>query len=108
MSDIAAQYRHLMSRIAEAAEKSGRPASAVRLLAASKSQASESIRAALTAGLSLIGENYVQEAEEKKAIISEPAEWHMIGHLQRNKVKAAADLFDVVETLDSLALARAL
>ena len=108
MPDIGLQYRRLMSRIAEAADKSGRPPSAVKLLAASKSQTSDSIRAAMAAGLSLIGENYVQEAHEKKAIISEPAEWHMIGHLQRNKVKAAVELFDVIETLDSLALAHAL
>jgi pyridoxal phosphate enzyme (YggS family) len=108
MAEIAAQYRKLMSRIAEAAEKSGRLPSAVKMLAASKSQTSESIRAALAAGLSLIGENYVQEAQEKKKIIAETAEWHMIGHLQRNKVKTAVELFDMIETVDSLALARAL
>ncbi len=66
-----------------------------RLLAASKSQRVEAIRAALAAGVALIGENYVQEAQEKKNRIGEPVEWHMIGHLQRNKAKLAVQLFDV-------------
>ena len=56
----------------------------------------------------MFGENYVQEAKTKREAIREPAEWHMIGHLQRNKVKAALDLFDLIESLDSAALAREL
>ena len=57
----------------------------------------------------LIGENYVQEAQEKKVQLADAsAEWHMIGHLQRNKAKLAVQVFDVVESLDSLALAREL
>jgi pyridoxal phosphate enzyme (YggS family) len=56
--------------------------------------------------VTLIGENYVQEAADKKRLISESIEWHMIGHLQRNKVKMAMELFDVIESLDNLALAR--
>ena len=66
------------------------------------------MRAAVAAGVTLIGENYVQEAEGKKGTIREPVEWHMIGHLQRNKVKIAAQLFDAIETLDSIALAQEL
>ena len=53
----------------------------------------------------LIGENYVQEAESKRQVISEAVEWHMIGHLQRNKVKAALNTFDLIQSLDSVALA---
>ena len=53
----------------------------------------------------LIGENYVQEAESKRQVISEPVEWHMIGHLQRNKVKIALQTFDLIQSLDSAALA---
>jgi pyridoxal phosphate enzyme (YggS family) len=58
--------------------------------------------------VALIGENYVQEAQEKKARLNEPAEWHMIGHLQRNKAKLAVQLFDLIESLDGIALAREL
>jgi PLP dependent protein len=108
MADVAAQYRDLIARIAEAAARAGRDAREVRLLAAAKSQSIEAMRAAMNAGVTLVGENYVQEAGEKKRAIAAPLEWHMIGHLQRNKVKAAVELFDVIQTLDSAALARAL
>jgi pyridoxal phosphate enzyme (YggS family) len=108
MADVAANYRKLREEIAEAAERAGRQAQDIRLLAAAKSQSVESVRAAIGTGVALIGENYVQEAQEKKQQIAVPAEWHMIGHLQRNKVKAAIDLFDVIESLDNLALAREL
>jgi len=109
MIDIRANYRTIVERIAVAAAKAGRDASEVRLLAASKSQPVDSIRAALAAGVALVGENYVQEAEEKKSQLAEAkVEWHMIGHLQRNKAKLAVELFDVVESLDTLALAREL
>jgi pyridoxal phosphate enzyme (YggS family) len=78
-------------------------------LAASKSQSVDAIRAALAAGVVLVGENYVQEAQEKKRQLADAkTEWHMIGHLQRNKAKLAVDLFDVIESLDNLALAREL
>ncbi|MGZ8487871.1 MAG: YggS family pyridoxal phosphate-dependent enzyme [Candidatus Binatia bacterium] len=109
MIDIGANYRTIVERIAVAAAKVGRDAREVRLLAASKSQPVDSIRAALAAGVELVGENYVQEAEEKKNLLAEAkVEWHMIGHLQRNKAKLAVELFDVVESLDNLALAREL
>ena len=67
MADVGGNYRKLVERIDEAAAKSGREASAIKLLAAAKSQSIEAIRAALAAGVTLIGENYVQEAGEKKA-----------------------------------------
>ncbi|MGZ8443819.1 MAG: YggS family pyridoxal phosphate-dependent enzyme [Candidatus Binatia bacterium] len=109
MIDVGANYRMIVERIAVAAAKVGRDASEVRLLAASKSQPVDSIRAALAAGVALVGENYVQEAEEKKNLLAEAkVEWHMIGHLQRNKAKLAVELFDVVESLDNLVLAREL
>ena len=61
------------------------------------------------AGVVLVGENYVQEAQDKKRQLADAkVEWHMIGHLQRNKAKLAVDLFDVIESLDNLALAREL
>jgi pyridoxal phosphate enzyme (YggS family) len=109
MIDVGANYRAIIERIALAAAKVGRDAREVRLLAASKSQPLDSLRAALAAGVPLIGENYVQEAQEKKVQLADAsAEWHMIGHLQRNKAKLAVQVFDVVESLDSLALAREL
>jgi PLP dependent protein len=109
MIDVGANYRAIVERIAVAAAKVGRDAREVRLLAASKSQPVDSIRAALAAGVALVGENYVQEAEEKKIQLAEAkVEWHMIGHLQRNKAKLAMELFDVVESLDNFALAQEL
>ncbi len=108
MVDVAENYRRIMDRISEAAIKSKRSPEAVRLLAAAKAQSVEVIRMGIAAGVSLIGENYVQEAQRKKNEISDVVEWHMIGHLQRNKTRAAVELFDLIETLDSLALAREL
>jgi len=108
MLDIAANCRRILERIAEAAVRCGREPGEIKLLAATKSQSVEKIRAAINAGIRLFGENYVQEAKAKRAQISDPVEWHMIGHLQRNKVKAALDLFSLIESLDSLELARAL
>jgi PLP dependent protein len=106
MVDVAGNYRTIISRINEGAAKTGREPGAVKLLAAAKAQSVERIRAAVTLGVRLVGENYVQEAQEKKPQVARGVEWHMIGHLQRNKVKAAVDLFDVIESLDSAVLAR--
>ena len=108
MVEVAANYAKILRRISEAAEKCGRNPKEIKLLAAAKSQSVESVRAAIAAGCSLIGENYVQEAQEKKARVPQTGEWHMIGQLQRNKVKAAVEIFDVIESLDSVALAREL
>ena len=108
MVDVAANYRKVLERISEAAARSGRDPKAIKLLAASKSQPVSRIQAAIGAGIRLFGENYVQEAREKKAAVREAVEWHMIGHLQRNKVKAALDLFDLIESVDRVGLAREL
>jgi PLP dependent protein len=108
MVDVAANYLRVLARINAAAAKCGRKAEDIKLLGASKSQSIEVIQAAIAAGVTLIGENYVQEAKDKKNRIAESVEWHMIGHLQRNKAKAASEIFDILETLDNLALAREL
>jgi pyridoxal phosphate enzyme (YggS family) len=108
MIDVAANHRRVMERISQVAARTGRDASSIKLLAAAKSQDAELVRAAIVAGVSLIGENYVQEAQAMKAKIPEAAEWHMIGHLQRNKAKSAIALFDLIESLDNIALAREL
>jgi pyridoxal phosphate enzyme (YggS family) len=103
--DVAANYRKIMDRISEAALKAGRNPQEIKLLAAAKSQSIESIGAAIAAGVGLVGENYVQEAKHKRQAISQHVEWHMIGHLQRNKVEPALKTFDMVQSLDSAALA---
>ncbi len=76
-----------------------------RLLAAVKDRTPEEITLALGAGLTILGENYVQEAEAHINALGRVAEWHFIGHLQKNKVKKAVRLFDMIETVDSLELA---
>ena len=108
MVDVAANCREVLKRIGEAAFRSGRNPTEIRLLAASKSQSVDKIKAAIEAGIRLFGENYVQEAEAKQRAVGGAVEWHMIGHLQRNKARTALDLFDLIQTLDSVELARAL
>ena len=80
----------------------------VELVAAAKSRAAEEILEAIAGGVRIIGENYVQEAEKKFNIIGRKAEWHLIGRLQKNKVKKAVKIFDVIETLDSIETAEAI
>ena len=78
----------------------------VQLVGAAKTKTPEEIREAIEAGLEIIGENYVQEAERAIEVIGHKAEWHMIGHLQRNKARKAVQIFDMIETVDSMKLAR--
>jgi PLP dependent protein len=80
----------------------------VRLVAAAKTRTPEEIREAVDAGLEIIGENYVQEAERAWQAIGPLAGWHMIGHLQGNKARIAARIFDMIETVDSMKLAAAI
>jgi pyridoxal phosphate enzyme (YggS family) len=96
-------------RIAEALRRSGRPPGRVRLIAVVKSVSVEAVREAVDAGVGELGENRVQEAEEKIGALG-PARvgWHMIGHLQRNKAARAATLFDRIQSIDDVALARSL
>jgi len=77
----------------------------VQLLCATKGRSVEEIMEAIEAGITLIGENYVQEAEKKYSIIGKRVKWHFIGHLQTNKVKKALKIFDMIETVDSVKLA---
>jgi pyridoxal phosphate enzyme (YggS family) len=80
----------------------------VQLVAAAKTRTPEEIREAIDAGLEIIGQNYVQEAEKAREAIGGPVKWHLIGHLQSNKAKIAARLFDMIETIDSIKLATAI
>lgn len=77
----------------------------VELEAAAKGQPPEKIKEAIEAGVKIIGENYVQEALEAQKAIGRSVRWHFIGHLQKNKVKKAVEIFDLIETVDSLELA---
>ena len=108
MTDVAANYREIVERITQAAISRRRDPRNVKILAAAKAQDTKSIEAAITAGVVLIGENYVQEASIKRRNLPARVEWHMIGHLQRNKAKAAVEIFDVIESLDNAELAREL
>ncbi len=78
----------------------------VELVAAAKTRQPEEILEAVEAGIKIIGENYVQEAERAYGAVGNRAKWHFIGHLQKNKVKKAARIFDMIETVDSVELAR--
>jgi len=77
----------------------------VQLVAAAKARTPQEVKAAIEAGAGIIGENYVQEAEAAFNEVGRSVKWHFIGHLQKNKVKKAVKLFDVIETVDSLELA---
>ncbi len=78
----------------------------VQLVAAAKGRSPEEIQEAVEARVRIIGQNYVQEAENAYPVVGNRAEWHFIGHLQKNKVKKAVSLFDMVETVDSVEIAR--
>ncbi len=93
--------------IDRAAEKSGRHAKDVTLIAATKTQTPETIRMAHAAGIRHFGENRIQEWESKKAHLEDlDATWHLIGHLQTNKIARALRLFNALDSIDSLPLAR--
>jgi pyridoxal phosphate enzyme (YggS family) len=77
----------------------------VELVAAAKTRTPEEILRAANAGVKIIGQNYVQEAQRAFHLVGHRVKWHFIGHLQRNKVKKAVKIFDMIETLDSLDLA---
>ena len=77
----------------------------VELVAAAKTRTPEEITAAVEAGVRIIGENYVQEAEAARKVVGNGVKWHFIGHLQKNKVKKAVEAFDLIETVDSFDLA---
>ena len=103
--DIAANLASLRERIAAASARAGRDPASVTLMAVSKNQPPDAIRAALDAGLMCFGENRVQEAKAKIPLCPNRAQWQMIGHLQSNKCRDAVALFSMIQSVDSLALA---
>jgi pyridoxal phosphate enzyme (YggS family) len=78
----------------------------VTLVGAAKTRTTKEIQEAIDAGVKIIGENYVQEAERAFRVIGRRAKWHLIGPLQRNKAKKAVEIFDMIETVDSIKIAR--
>ena len=105
--DIGKNVQKVYETMVEAAKRSGRKAESVKLVAVSKTVGSESIKEALAAGITCLGEKKVQEGAEKKAqLLGCVFEFHLIGHLQKNKVNKAVETFDWIETLDGFELAR--
>jgi pyridoxal phosphate enzyme (YggS family) len=104
--DVHTNLRLVFKSIERAAQKVGRSGNSVKLVAVSKTVGVESIRQAVAAGATTLGENKVQEASSKRPLLSElPAEWHLIGALQKNKANRAAEIFDWIESLDDFELA---
>src|SRR2546425_13115253 len=99
MSDIGANLERVRERIARAAERSGRRGDDVLLIGVSKTVEVERIQQAVAARVPALGENREQEAEEKAAALGRPVPWHLIGHLQTNKVRETLDLIDLVHLL---------
>ncbi len=106
---LAERLTRVRARIAAAAERSGRQGEDVSLIAISKTHPSAVVSKLIELGATDIGENRVQEAEEKIAEVGRhKVRWHLVGHLQANKARRAVNLFDVVHSLDSIDLARRL
>ena len=101
---LRARRRSVLDRIEQAAQRSGRDPSAISLVAVSKTVPAERLRAAVAAGLAVLGENRVQEGEAKRPLVP-GARWHLIGPLQANKARRAIDVYDTIQSVDSLDLA---
>lgn len=105
MPDIRMRLEQVQERIQSAAARSGRAADKITLIAVSKTHPVSVLLEAIEAGVTDLGENRVQEAEEKIGVIGSGARWHLIGHLQSNKARRAAAIFDCIETVDSIDIA---
>lgn len=93
----------------ETSRRVGRDPAEIRLVGACKTVDVDRIRAAIEAGITILGENYVQEAARKsEALVRQAVSWHFIGHLQKNKARHAVKLFDMIHSVDSVALAQEL
>ncbi|WP_213975543.1 YggS family pyridoxal phosphate-dependent enzyme [Tepidanaerobacter acetatoxydans] len=105
MSLLEENIANIKSRIKFAAERAGRNPENIDIVAVTKTITPEIIQKAVDSGLVLLGENRVQEARDKKELVNGNVQWHLIGHLQRNKVKMALGLFSMIQSIDSLPLA---
>jgi PLP dependent protein len=106
MTSIAENLERVREQIAQAAAKSGRSADDVELVAITKTHPAEKVREAYEAGQSLFGESRVQEARVKIPELPSSLRWHFVGHLQKNKIRHALPLFEMIHSVDSLALAQ--
>lgn len=102
------RFRAVEERIAQAADRAGREAEDITLVAVSKTRTVAEIEEAVQAGVRVLGENRVQEAEGKYAGVRLPVQWHLVGHLQTNKARKAVEIFSLVHSLDSLPLGQEL
>ena len=102
---VAENIQHIREQIAAAGCRVGRSPSEIRLMAVTKTVDDARIGEAISAGVEIIGENYVQEAKRKIEALGKSCEWHLIGHLQTNKAKYAVHLFDMVHSVDRMELA---
>jgi len=93
-------------KIKKAALKVNRNPQEIKLVAVTKTATIEQVKEAISAGVKIIGENKVQEAKEKYQILTADIEWHLVGHLQTNKVKYAIEIFDLIHSVDSIKLAK--
>lgn len=108
MSAISENIQKVRAIISRQAALAGRNAAEITLIAVTKTVVPERIQEALAAGVTDIGENKIQEALSKSSNIGHSVQWHLIGHLQTNKVKTAIQLFDLIHSVDSLKLAEAI
>ena len=106
MSSIPDNLERVREQIARAAANSGRSADDVELVAITKTHPAEKVREAVEAGQTLFGESRVQEARAKIPELSSNLRWHFVGHLQKNKVRQVLPLFEMIHSVDSLALAQ--
>ncbi|MDN5331608.1 MAG: dependent protein [Tepidanaerobacteraceae bacterium] len=105
MEVVRQNIERLKLRVKEAAEKAGRRPEDIKIVAVTKTVLPETIQVAVDCGLKILGENRVQEAQRKIELVKGDVSWHMIGHLQKNKVKYAVKLFSMIQSVDSYELA---
>ena len=108
MPGLSENIKAVRERIESACARTGRSPGEISLVAVSKTMGADRVQEAVDAGLRLFGENRVQDAAPKIRELSGDITWHMVGHLQRNKVKTALDIFDIIHSVDSSRLAQAL
>jgi pyridoxal phosphate enzyme (YggS family) len=108
MQDIEENLKQVREDIERALQRAGRSSEEVTLIAVSKTHPAESVREVINAGHLLFGESRVQEARAKIPLLPSAARWHFIGHLQKNKIRQALPLFELIHSVDSLELAQSI
>src|SRR5881392_3599695 len=108
MDDLAANLKRVLMQISDSARKAGRSPDEIELVAISKTHDAEKVHAIYEAGQVLFGESKVQEARAKIPLLPSSLRWHFIGHLQKNKIRHALPLFEMIHSVDSLDLAQAI